>query len=137
MKRTKSLGFFTVMSLALILSGSVSLAQVGSALWPQRTVKLIVPLGPASGADVTARLLADHLSKRWGQAVIVENRPGADGIVGLTAFLSGADDHALLFTPTGTFAALPFLHENLTYSLTELSPIARLTNTRVAITVPT
>jgi len=34
--------------------------------WPQRTVKLIVPLGPASGADVTARVLADHLSRRWG-----------------------------------------------------------------------
>src|SRR5215468_7000350 len=131
MKNTKSLRFFAVIivSSALILSGAVSLAQIGSAVWPQRTVKLIVPLGPASGADVTARLLADHLSKRWGQAVVVENRPGADGIVGLTAFLSGSDDHVLLFTPTGTFTAHRFLHEKLTYNPKQLAPIARVTNT--------
>lgn len=139
MGNTKNSALFAaIMVAALILSGKASLAQLPlSQFWPHRTVKLIVPLGPASGADVTARLLADHLSRRWGQAVVVENRPGADGLVGLTAFLSGADDHALLFTPTGTFAALPFLHENLTYSLSELAPIARVTNTLVAITVPT
>jgi tripartite-type tricarboxylate transporter receptor subunit TctC len=134
MKNTKKLAFFAVIVLsALTLSGTVSSAQI----WPQRIVKLIVPLGPASGADVTARLLADHLSRRWGQAVVVENRPGADGIVGLTAFLSGSDDHVLLFTPTGTFTAHPFLHEKLAYNPSQLVPIARVTNTLVAITVPT
>jgi tripartite-type tricarboxylate transporter receptor subunit TctC len=134
MKNTKKLAFFAVIVLsALTLSGTVSSAQI----WPQRIVKLIVPLGPASGADVTARLLADHLSRRWGQAVVVENRPGADGIVGLTAFLSGSDDHVLLFTPTGTFTAHPFLHEKLAYNPSQLVPIARVTNTLIAITVPT
>src|SRR5215469_14145172 len=132
--KKKSAFFAAIIALsALIASETVWSAQV----WPQRIVKLIVPLGPASGADVTARLLADHLSKRWGQAVVVENRPGADGIVGLTAFLNGSDDHVLLFTPTGTFTAHPFLHEKLTYNPYELVPIARVTNTVVAITVPT
>ena len=135
MKNTKKLALFAAVIVlsALTLSGTVSSAQI----WPQRIVKLIVPLGPASGADVTARLLADHLSRRWGQAVVVENRPGADGIVGLTAFLSGSDDHVLLFTPTGTFTAHPFLHEKLAYNPSQLVPIARVTNTLVAITVPT
>ena len=135
MKNTKKLAFFAAVIVlsALTLSGTVPSAQI----WPQRIVKLIVPLGPASGADVTARLLADHLSRRWGQAVVVENRPGADGIVGLTAFLSGSDDHVLLFTPTGTFTAHPFLHEKLAYNPSQLVPIARVTNTLVAITVPT
>jgi hypothetical protein len=111
-----------------------SLAQT----WPERTVKLIVPLGPASGADVTARLLADHLSKRWGKAVVVENRPGADGIVGISAFLAGPpDDHVLLFAPTGTFTAHPFLHEKLSYNPEGLIPIARVTNTLVGVSVPT
>ncbi len=135
MEYVKKPGLFTVVVVlsALILSGAASLAQV----WPQRTVRLMVPLGPASGADLTARLLADHLAKRWGQAVVVENRPGADGIVGLTAFLAGSDDHVLLFAPTGTFAAHSFLHEKLGYNPNELMPIARVTNTLVAITVPT
>jgi tripartite-type tricarboxylate transporter receptor subunit TctC len=104
--------------------------------WPQRTVKLVVPLGPASGADVTARLLADQLSRRWGQAVIVEDRPGADGIVGVMAFINGADDHALLFAPTGAFTASPLLHQNLTFRPDRLAPIARVTNTLIAIAVP-
>ena len=130
--------FAAILVSVLLLLARVSLAQLPAApTWPHRTVKLIVPLGPASGADVTARLLADHLSKQWGQAVVVENRPGADGIVGLSAFLGGADDHVLLFTPTGTFTAHPFLHEQLAYNPNELAPIARVTNTLVAITVPT
>jgi tripartite-type tricarboxylate transporter receptor subunit TctC len=122
---------------AIILLSAFSLSAMGRAaeLWPQRLVKLVVPLGPASGSDVTARLLADQLSRRWGQAVVVENRPGADGIVGLTAFLSGSDDHVLLFTPAGSFTAYPFLHEKLPYNLSQLVPIARVTNTLIAITV--
>jgi hypothetical protein len=48
-------------------------------------------------ADITARLMADQLTKRWNQPVVVENRPGADGIVALTAFLASPDDHILLF----------------------------------------
>src|SRR5215468_10921461 len=85
-KRLALCAAFIVLS-ALPLSRMAPSAEA----WPQRTVKLIVPLGPASGADVTARVLADHLSRRWRQSVVVENRPGADGIVGLTAFLSGSD----------------------------------------------
>ena len=139
MRNMKNSAFFAaIMVSVLLLLAIVSLAQLPAApTWPHRTVKLIVPLGPASGADVTARLLADRLSKQWGRAVVVENRPGADGIVGLSAFLGGADDHVLLFTPTGTFTAHPFLHEQLAYNPNELAPIARVTNTFVAITVPT
>ena len=64
--------------------------------WPQRTVKFIVPLGPGSGVDIGARLFADRLTARWGQPVVVENRPGGDGIVAINAFVSGRDDHTLL-----------------------------------------
>src|SRR5258708_18327635 len=129
----KLAGAVAVVISFVLASGAQSLAQT----WPQRTVKLMVPLGPGSGADVTARLLADHLSKRWGQPVIVENRPGADGIIGLTAFLTGTDDHVLLFTPTGTFTSHPFLHEKLAYDQNEFVPIARVTKTLISITVPT
>ena len=54
-------------------------------------------LGPGSGADIGARLFADRLSQRWGQPVVVENRPGGDGIVAITAFIGAKDDHTLLY----------------------------------------
>jgi tripartite-type tricarboxylate transporter receptor subunit TctC len=104
--------------------------------WPTRPVKFILTLGPGSGADIGARLLADRLSQRWGQPVIVENRPGGDGIVAINAFVSAHDDHVLLFTPTSSFTAHPFLHENLPYKPSDLVPITRVSNTIVAISVP-
>lgn len=119
--------------LALQVLAGPGLAQT----WPERTVKLMVPLGPGSGADVTARLLADRLSQRWHQPVVVENRPGADGIVGITAFLNGANDHVLLFTATGAFTSHPFLYANVPYDQNDLIPVARVTNTVLSLSVPT
>src|SRR5262249_40073132 len=79
--------------------------------WPQRAVKFVLPLGPASGVDITARLFADRLSARWGQPVVVENRPGGDGMVAISAFLSASDDHTLLFAPTSSFTAHTYLYD--------------------------
>src|SRR5258708_31970567 len=105
--------------------------------WPQRNVRFIVPLGPGSGADIGARLFADRLAARWGKAVVVENRPGGDGIVAITAFVSAHDDHTLLFSPASTFTAHPFLHDKLPYEQNDLLPVARVSNTLVVIGAPT
>jgi len=104
--------------------------------WPQRTVKFLLPLGPGSGVDIGARLLADRLSARWGQPVVVENRPGGDGILAIGAFVSAHDDHVLLMTPTSSFTAHPYLHDNLPYKPSDLLPIARVSNTIITIAVP-
>jgi tripartite-type tricarboxylate transporter receptor subunit TctC len=104
--------------------------------WPQRTVKFVLPLGPASGVDIGARLFADRLSARWGQAVVVENRPGGDGMVAINAFLGAADDHVLLFAPTSSFTAHPFLYDKLSYDPRDFVPIARVSNTLIAMAVP-
>jgi len=104
--------------------------------WPQRTVKFILPLGPGSGADIGARLYADRLSKRWGQSVVVENRPGADGIVAINAFIGARDDHTLLFGPSSAFVAHPYLHDKMPYDPRELGPVARVSQTLVVIAVP-
>ena len=53
--------------------------------WPTRPVKFILTLGPGSGADIGARLFADRLGQRWGQPIVVENRPGGDGIVAINS----------------------------------------------------
>jgi tripartite-type tricarboxylate transporter receptor subunit TctC len=99
-------------------------------------VKFLVTLGPGSGVDIGTRLLGDRLSARWGQPVVVENRPGGDGIVAITSFLGAHDDHVLLAAPTSSFTAHPYLHENLPYKQSDLVPIARVSNTIITIAVP-
>jgi len=105
--------------------------------WPKRSVHFIVTLGPGSGVDLGARLFADKLSARWGQPVIVENRPGGDGMVAITSFLSAHDDHTLLVTPVGSFTAHPYFHDKLPYEPNDMIPVARISNTVVAVSVPT
>jgi tripartite-type tricarboxylate transporter receptor subunit TctC len=104
--------------------------------WPQRSVRFILTLGPGSGSDIGARLLADRLTKRWNQPVVVENRPGGDGIIAINAFVGARDDHVLLFAPSSSFTAHPYLHDNLPYKPADLAPIARVSNTLIGISVP-
>ena len=105
--------------------------------WPNRPVRFIVTLGPGSGVDIGARLFADKLSARWGQSVVVENRPGGDGIVAITSFLGAHDDHVLLVSPVSSFTAHPYFHDKLPYDPKDLMPIARISKTVVAVSVPT
>jgi tripartite-type tricarboxylate transporter receptor subunit TctC len=104
--------------------------------WPQRPVRFIVTLGAGSGVDIGARLLADRLPARWGKPVVVENRPGADGLIAIQAFVNAADDHTLLFTPTGSFTVHPLQYAKLPYVPEDLVPIARVSNTILAVGVP-
>jgi len=105
--------------------------------WPQRPVKFIVSLGAGSGVDIGSRLIGDKLSRKWGQPVVIENRPGGDGVLALGVFAKTRDDHVLLAAPTSSFTAHPYLYENLPYKPEDLNPIVRVSNTTVAISVPT
>lgn len=125
---------FAAAAVLAVLSVHVapSLAQT----WPQRPVKFILPLGPGSGVDLGARLLAERLTSAWGQPVVVENRPGGDGVIAVTAVLAARDDHTLLFSPAASFSGHPYLLEKMTYDPRDLLPVARVSNTVVAIAVP-
>jgi tripartite-type tricarboxylate transporter receptor subunit TctC len=104
--------------------------------WPQRPVKLILPLGPGSGADIGARLFADRLTARWGQPVVVENRPGGDAVIAINAVLSAKDDHTLLWGPTASIVGHPYSLEKMPYDPKDLVPVARVTSTVVTLAVP-
>lgn len=133
----KVLWFAAAAAAVLALSFSASIAQPApAASWPQRTVKLIVPLGPGSGADIGARLVAEKLAARWGQPVVVENRPGGDGFVAINAFTGAHDDHVLLFGPASSFTAHPYLHDKLPYDPRDLGPVARVSATLITISIP-
>jgi tripartite-type tricarboxylate transporter receptor subunit TctC len=110
---------------------------VSAQTYPQRTVKFVLPFGPGSGTDIAARLIADRLSKAWGQPVVIENRPGGDGLVSINAFVSASDDHTLLWVPVGTFAVHPYQHEKLQYDAErDLLPISNVTTQILALSVP-
>ena len=131
--RNRLLGVFMLAAaLALVTSSTSSPAQT----WPQRPVKFLVTLGPGSGIDIGTRLLADQLSTRWGQPVVVENRPGGDGLVAISAMVAAHDDHVLLASPTSSFTAHPFVYKNVPYKPEDLQPIARVSNTIIVIAVP-
>jgi len=117
---------------ALALAGPPALAEP----WPQRPVRFVLPLGPGSGTDIAARLFAERLAQRWGQPVVVENRPGGDSFVAIAAFLGANDDHIMLFAGMGTFTAHPYLHDKLPYDMRDIVPVAGASNIVVAIAVP-
>jgi tripartite-type tricarboxylate transporter receptor subunit TctC len=110
-------------------------AQSGEA-WPRRSVKFIVPFAPGAGADIGARLAADVLSRKWGQAVIVENRPGGDSLIAIRAVVGDNDDHQFLFSPAGNFTPHPYRHDKLGYvRARDLLPIARFSNTILSVSI--
>lgn len=119
----------------LVVGGSLTSASQAQD-WPQRTVRFIVSLGPGSGADIGARLIADRLTVKWKQPVVVENRPGGDAVVAINAFIGAKDDHTLLYTPTSSFTAHPYQHAKVPYDPAELSPVTRISNTLVGFVVP-
>lgn len=138
---SRLLSFFLAAVVAMLAFASApasaqTQAQTQTQTWPSRPVKFVLPIGPGAGVDITARLLADKLSAKWGQPVVVENRPGGDAFVAITTVTGANDDHVLLFSPASSFTAHPLLHDKLPYNINDLVPAARATNTIIALAVP-
>ena len=94
-------------------------------------------LGAGSASDTTARLFAERLSARWGKPVVVENRPGGDGLVSLDAFVGAHDDHTMWFGPAGAFNVLPYQHDTLPFDLKrDLNPVVSVSQVVLAISMP-
>ena len=127
-----------LLCLAIALVASMQIAGSASAqTYPNRTVKFILPFGPASGTDTVARMVGDKLAKRWNQPVVIENRPGGDGLISINAFTAANDDHTLLWVPVGVFAVHPFEREKLPYDADrDLLPIVGVTSLALAASAP-
>ena len=106
-------------NLILIALAAVSAqfhSQSAAQDWPTRPVKLIVSQTPGTSPDITARLLADRLSRQWGQQVIVENRPGGQNVVGAQAAArSSADGYSYFFATTAAIVTNPLTFKSLPY----------------------
>ena len=119
----------------LLFVSTVWCSFCGSAnAWPDRAVHLILPVPAGSASDFTARLFAERLSARWAQPVVVENRPGADGIIGVASFVNVHDDHTLLFAISAVATVHAIQNEKLPYDpIEDLVPIAAVSEIVLAI----
>jgi tripartite-type tricarboxylate transporter receptor subunit TctC len=104
------------------------MATGAQAAYPERPIAFIVPTAPAGGTDTIARIFADGLSKELGQPVIIENKPGANGIVGVdTGARSAPDGYRLLFTYAATMVVNPHLYKKLPFDpVKDFEPIVQL-----------
>ncbi len=93
--------------------------------WPNKPIRLVVPYGPGSSPDVAARIIAERLSPRLGQAVVVENRPGAGGNNGTGAVAKAAGDgYSFVISTNGPLVYNTVLYKNLPYDpFKELKPV--------------
>jgi tripartite-type tricarboxylate transporter receptor subunit TctC len=122
----------------LILGLSCAGTQARTETWPQRSVRIVLPLSAGGATDLAARLFAERLAQRWHQPVIVENRPGVDGIVGVSGFVNARDDHALLFSFAGPITINPLVYDKLPYDpARDLVPIAPAIDNFFCIAVST
>src|SRR5215467_2006738 len=97
-----------------LLASVLNTAQAQS--WPTKPVKFVVPYGPGIGIDIMARMIADRLSRRLGQPVIVDNQPGANSTIGTqNVARAEPDGYTLLFTGNSPLTANVYLLKSLPY----------------------
>jgi|GEM_PF-852514 len=105
--------------------------------WPTRPVRLVMPGGPGGNPDIVSRIFAQRLSEVLGQPFVVENRPGAAGIIGADiAMQAPPDGSTLLFGFNQLVSLNPLLYRRLPYDVARMTPIARLTRTSFVMLVP-
>jgi tripartite-type tricarboxylate transporter receptor subunit TctC len=105
---------------ALLIGGSGVAASAVE--FPTKTVRILIPFSAGGAPDVLMRIVAPHLSEKWKQPVVIENRPGANTNIGTVAVTKAEPDgHTLLFTSDGTFIFNPLIYSSMPYSVSELT----------------
>jgi len=125
-----------LLTACLVLSSGGVMAQE----YPTRLIRIIVAQAPAAGADLVARMLAQKMTESWGQQVIVENRAGANGIIGGDAVAkSKPDGYTLLVGVSSAITMNPFVYKNLPHDpLRDFAPISQTaSNTMALVVTPT
>ena len=132
MKTSKRLALAGVAAAFLTAAGG-AFAQA----YPTKPVRLIVPFVAGAGTDITGRTVAQKLTERWGQQAVVDNRPGAGGIIGVEIGARAAPDgYTLIVGHVGTHASAQMLHKNLGYDpIKDFEPISNLVNVAVVFVV--
>lgn len=113
-------------------------ASGAAAVYPEKPIRFVVPFPPGGGVDIVARSLAEKLSPRLGQPILIENKPGAGTTIGTDAAAKSAPDgYTFLVGPIGGQAIVLLLHKNLTFDIRrDFAPVTRLGQGTIALIVP-
>ncbi|WP_326540594.1 Bug family tripartite tricarboxylate transporter substrate binding protein [Pseudorhodoferax sp.] len=123
---------------AAAMAGFLPAAALAQAAFPSQTIRFVVPFPPGSGTDSTARVFAKALQEITGQAAIVENKPGANGVIAVQAALAApADGHTIFFGSNTTFTTNAALVRKLPYNpLKDFAALAGTSRSSMLIIVP-
>ena len=121
-------------TLLLVIAGLAIPFAASAQPAPSRPITLVVPNTPGTGIDIIARTVGTKISERWGQPVVVDNKPGASGNIGAALVAKAAPDGYTLMVTVNTFTITPALYSNLQYDpLKDFTTIARATNGNIAL----
>ncbi len=122
---------------ALSLCGAAGLVHAqSSAPFPSKTVTLVVPFNPSSGSDIIARLIVPKLAARWGQSVVIDNKPGASGNIGAAQVATAAPDGHTLLMAINSLTMTPALYKKMTFDpIVDFAPVAKLAEAGYAFAV--
>jgi tripartite-type tricarboxylate transporter receptor subunit TctC len=123
------------MRFLILILFALSLSTANSQNFPNKPIRIVIPFPPANTTDIMSRLIAPKMSERLGQQVIVENRPGASGMLGLDQVAkSPADGYTIACVQGGNMVVLPHTSKNVPYDpLKDFAPIAVSTTNYLAI----
>ena len=112
---------------AIVLAAMFAACAASAQPFPSKAVHILVPYPPGGGVDVLTRTLAEEVSKTWSQSIVVENRPGAGGVIASQAIATSASDGYNLIMVASGHATNPFLYPKLPYdTFKDFSPISLL-----------
>jgi tripartite-type tricarboxylate transporter receptor subunit TctC len=113
----------------LLMSATSAVSALDEANYPSRQIRIVVGFSAGGAPDALARIISDRLTQKWGQAVVVENRTGANGNIAMAAVAkSPPDGYTLALVPVGNAAVNPSLFSDLPYELGHFAPITQIAN---------
>ena len=131
----RTFGFTLLLGIAALIFNA---RDAGATDFPTKTVRIVIPFSAGGAPDVLLRIVTPHLSEKWKQPIIIENRPGANTNIGtLLVTKAEADGHSLLFTSDGTFIFNPLIYSSMPYSVSELTPVSLVATSSAMLAVAT
>jgi tripartite-type tricarboxylate transporter receptor subunit TctC len=123
-------------AILLALFTAATLSQAQNAAFPAHPVRMVVPQTPGSTVDVFARLIGAKLNEKWGVPVIIDNRPGAGGVISMEMVSKApADGYTLTLTTEGMITIVPHLQREPHYTLTDFAPVTRVASAPYVLVV--